>query len=112
MSILENKRVLGILLLFCCAVHGVLMSRWMNLWGFWGAILHWFETFRDPISAAAGFDLVLCMIFVFIWMYVREGRWTLRLTIVLIPFIVFPAIGTLLYLMMSAQSLRGSRPTG
>ncbi len=92
-------------------MHAYLASQWISIFGFLGGIMHWFETFHDPISFAAGFDLMVLMILTAIWMIYREKRWTWALTISVIPFIVFPAIGFFLYLIISDKSLPGeSRP--
>lgn len=85
----------------------LLMIRWVGQWGFFGGILHWFDTFRDPISAAAGIDLMALMVMTFTWMRWREGHWSKTLGIVLLPFIVFPSLGLLLYLIISEKTAVG-----
>jgi hypothetical protein len=88
------------------------MTSWVPAWGFFGGIVHWFRTFIDPISFAAGFDLMAMMVLTWMWMWRREGRWTRALTITVIPYIVFPSIGLLLYLMISERTLPGETSQG
>ncbi len=83
------------------------MLRWVERWGFWGGLAHWFETFSDPISAAANIDLIALALFVGVWMIVREKGWSKVLSIILIPYILFPSFGYLLYLIMSDKNLPG-----
>jgi hypothetical protein len=103
------RRLLWIPLVILCVLHGSLMEKWMSHWGFFGAILHWFQTFGDPISAAAGVDLMALMIFVFAWMVYRDQGWTRAIFLSLVPYIVFPSIGILIYLMMSEKNLPGEK---
>src|SRR5258708_22022331 len=101
------RRMLWIPFLLIALFHAYLMIQWMSRWGFVGAITHWFQTFEDPISAAAGLDLIGLMTMAFALMIFREGRWTRTLTVVIIPFVVFPSLGLLLYLIISERTLPG-----
>jgi predicted PurR-regulated permease PerM len=101
------RRWLWAPLLFVGGFHGYLMTQWIPHWGFFGGIAHWFATFSDPISAAAALDLMGLMVIGFVVMYLRERKWTRALSIVVIPYIVFPVFGAVLYLMISDQTLPG-----
>jgi hypothetical protein len=104
---MKLRQFLIVPFLACAVGHAILCSRWIKIWGFWGSLLHWFETFSDPISAAAGLDLMVLMVVVGLWMLYREGRWNRLITFIFIPYLIFPAPLFFLYLMISKKSLPG-----
>lgn len=101
------RRLLQLALLVFCAVQAWLASAWLPRWGVWGSFLHWFETFEDPVSATAGIDLLCLSLIVWLWMLRRERGWTRAMTISLLPYVGWPSIGLLVYLLASKQPLPG-----
>jgi CHASE2 domain-containing sensor protein len=89
--------------------HGLLMVEWAGRWGFFGGLMHWFDTFVDPVSAAAGLDLIALYLIVAGWMLYREKGWKPVHSIILIPYFLFPSLGLLLYLVLSSTPLPGEK---
>lgn len=105
-----TRRLLQLALLLFSAVQGWLASQWIPLWGVFGSAGHWLETFADPISATAGIDLMCLSLLVWVWMLKREGRWSSAMSWSFLPYMVWPSIGLVVYLLTSEKPLPGDEP--
>lgn len=103
----STRRLLQIALVGFGAVQAWLAARWIPRWGLFGAGTHWFETFSDPISATAGIDLLCLSLLVWLWMLRRETRWSRAMSLSFLPYMVWPSIGLVVYLLASDKPLPG-----
>ncbi len=107
MQKIKIRMILITVLLLFSIIQIIIMQKWIERWGFWGSMSHWFETFEDPISAAANLDLVLLALTVACWIVWREKGLNKTVALMVLPYVLFPSLGLLLYLIISDKSLPG-----